>query len=124
MGTMIRYVAALLVAVLLPLQGYAAACAQICAATGNAHGAIAEERGGEADGHCHESPAPAHHDEGGAPDSGVAKCCQAHVFAIDRVVATAGPDQSHPVQAPYVARWSSFIADEPSPPPIAAPTHA
>jgi hypothetical protein len=124
MEPMIRSVAALLVAVLLPLQGYAAACAQICAASGNAHGAVADEVGGEADGHCHESPATAHHDEGGAPETGVAKCCQAHVFAIDRAVATAGPGLSHPIQASFVARWSSFIADEPSPPPIPALTHA
>ena len=67
---------------------------------------------------------PSHPDEDGAPDPGVAKCCQAHVFAIDRAVATTGPGKSHPLQSPFVGRWSSFIADEPSPPPIAALTHA
>ena len=123
---MIRCVSALLVAVLLPIQGYAAACAQICAASGRPHAAVADEGAHEADGHCHETRAgtPAHPDGGDAPDPGVAKCCQAHVFAIDRVTAATGPDKSHPVQARYVARWSSFIADEPSPPPIAAFLHA
>jgi len=126
MAAMIRHVAAVLVAVLLPIQGYAAACAQICAASGKVHASMAHDSAHEADSHCHQEPAeaPAHPGEGDAPNPGVAKCCQAHVFAIDRIAATTGPDKSHPVQVTFVARWSSFIADEPSPPPIAAFTQA
>jgi hypothetical protein len=126
MAAMIRHVAAVLVAVFLPIQGYAAACAQICAASGKAHASMADESAHEADSRCHQAPAetPAHPGEGDAPNPGVAKCCQAHVFAIDHAIATPSLHEPHPVQAPYVARWSNFIADEPSPPPIAAFTHA
>ena len=117
---MIRYLAALLVALLLPVQGYAAACAQICAANGRAHAdmAVDAQEGG---GHCHEAPgeAPPPEDEGDASHPGLGKCCQAHVFVFDRAAAPAGPGNTQSPANPYVARWSSFIADEPLPPPIA-----
>lgn len=126
MDAMIRCVAAFVVAVLLPIQGYAAACAQICAIGGKGHASMTADGAHEDDDHCHQAPAETtpHPEEGDTPSLGLAKCCQAHVFAVDRVVVAAGPDKSHPVQANYVAGWSSFIADEPSPPPIAAFTHA
>ena len=121
---MIRTVAALLVAVLLPIQGFAAACAQICAANGKSHADMAMAETGEAGSHCHEALAdvPPAGDEGDLNHPSLAKCCQAHVFAFGSVVATARSEASLDLVTPYLARWSSFIPDEPSPPPIAFTT--
>ena len=126
MDAMIRCVAAFVVAVLLPIQGHAAACAQICAMGGKAHASMTAEGAHEGDEHCHQAPAETspHPEEGDTPNLGLAKCCQAHVFAVDSVAVATGPDKSPPGRATYVSAWSSFIADEPSPPPIAAFTHA
>ena len=119
---MIRYLAALLVAVLLPIQGYAAACAQICAANGRSHADVAAVDH-EAGGHCHEVPAqPPPEEDADESHVGLAKCCQAHVFAFDGVSAPAGQASGDFPETPYLARWSSFIPDEPSPPPIAFAT--
>jgi hypothetical protein len=118
MTAMLRFVAALLVALLVPLQGYAAACAQICAAAGNGHGGtqapVAAAHEGE--GHCHGEPAGTT-EEPGAPGLG-GKCCQAHVFTVDFSAAISGSAPPLVVEPAFVARWTSFIPDEPSPPPI------
>jgi hypothetical protein len=106
----------LLLAILLPLQGWAAACAQICAR-------VAEERLAammEATAHV-ETPSDdesAMHDHCGKSELGAGKCCQAHVFVAELpAFLTAIPEVSF-VRAYYVARWTNFIPEEPSPPPI------
>ena len=120
---MLRFVAAAMLAILLPVQGYAAACAQICAVTHDA--AQAAMAGGEAgEGHCAEhapKSAPTHGD-GEDKTLGAGKCCQAHVFTVDQPASASRLEQSAHARVTLVARWSSFIPDEPSPPPIAAPT--
>ena len=126
MAAMIRHLAAVLVALLIPIQGYAAACAQICAANGRSHVGMSREVQNAGD-HCHEAPAeapkapdaPQGPEEGDVPGPGLAKCCQAHVFAFDRAAGAAAPDAYRPAPSCFVVRYSSFIADEPSPPPIA-----
>lgn len=116
MSPSLRLFAAFLLAILLPVQGWAAACAQICAR-------VAEERHAammEAMAHD-ESPADdgsAMHDHCGKSELGAGKCCQAHVFVAELpVFATAMPVASF-MRACYVARWTNFIPEEPSPPPI------
>ena len=126
---MIRCVAALLVALLLPVQGFAAACAQICAATRNAQmHAVTAVDGGAAetgDEHCagHGEPRSPHGEDDGST-LGAGKCCQAHVFAVDRPASAQTPESHSAVRNVFVARWSNFIPDEPSPPPIASFTNA
>jgi hypothetical protein len=119
---MVRFLAAALLAVLIPVQGYAAACAQICAVTASVAAA------GEAVEHDHcagQAPerAPGHGD-GEASTLGAGKCCQAHVFTVDLRSPSGSLERAAPPQTAFVARWTSFIADKPSPPPIAAVTIA
>ena len=122
MDRMPRFLAAALLAVLLPVQGYAGACAQICAVAnaGTAPAAMAAD--GDAESHCAQhgpesAPAPA---DGEASVFGAGKCCQAHVFTLDQAPGVVSADKAPPARETLVARWSSFIPDEPSPPPIAA----
>ena len=121
MDAMLRFVAAAMLAVLLPVQGYAAACAQICAVTnGTAPAHQVATVAGE--GHCAEhapKPAPSHGD-GEDQTLGAGKCCQAHVFTVDQPASATSVERETPVRAGLAARWSSFIPDEPSPPPIPA----
>jgi hypothetical protein len=121
----IRLVAALLLAFMLPIQAWAAACAQICARTLEArHAAMMAA----------ESPAPIHQghampatdpvegdtDHCGKSEMGAGKCCQAHVFVVAApalVDAAVVPSFERDL---FVARWTNFIPEEPSPPPIAS----
>jgi hypothetical protein len=114
-----RLAAAMLLVLLLPVQGYAAACAQICAlAEGgrqatvvDATSAAAHESADPA-GHCHDSEPQSH------PGSG--KCCSAHTFLVElaQPIPPAAPEAlAHDA---FVARWTNFIPEEPSPPPIAS----
>jgi hypothetical protein len=111
-----RIVAALLLAILLPLQGWAAACAQICAR-------VAEERHAamvEAMAHV-ETPSEeesAMHDHCGKSELGAGKCCQAHVFVAQLPVFSTAIPVATFVRTRYVALWTSFIPEEPSHPPI------
>lgn len=110
-----RLAAALMLAVMLPLQGWAAACAQICALAQQHHVA----------GHDHSQ---AGIDTGDEPESdhcakshiGAGKCCQAHTFFVqlpEVLVVVSIPSFE---RNPFVSRWASFIPEEPNPPPIAA----
>jgi len=105
-----RVAAALIIALLLPVQGFAAACAQICARTQQAaHAAMLASAGdneaGAAD-HC------------GKTDTGAGKCCKAHAFMIDLPSAAAAATSVFHEHACFVARWTNFIPEAPSPPPI------
>ena len=60
-----------------------------------------------ADSHCGES------------DLGAGECCKAHTFLIDLVVAAIAPTPALLEHTSFVARWTNFIPEEPSPPPIA-----
>jgi len=120
MAPMIRILASVLVAILLPVQGYAAACAQICAAAGKSAGESRVAASDAEAAHCHGDGAaePAGgHEHGSAPHSD-GKCCQAHVFAVDSPAVLAGSPEAGLAPTPLVARWTSFILDPPSPPPI------
>ena len=104
---------ALLLAILLPMQAWASA--QICPRD-TEDGHVAHVASVE-----HDEPSqdvPGTHDQGGKTELGSGKCCQSHVFVV------AFPLTSNVSQPPtferswYVARWTNFIPDEPSPPPI------
>ena len=124
MGAMLRFVAAAMLAVLLPVQGYAAACAQICAATMGSSPAHQATGGGD-EGHCAEhGPQPTSPHGDGEDHPGTGECCQSHVFTVDQPASASRLERETPARATVVARWRSFIPDEPSPPPIAAPTTA
>ncbi len=122
----IRTVAVFLVALLLPLQGAAAACAQICARVAMTQDAAVPNLANDAMHQGHET-APGHreapasgHDHCGQSELGAGKCCQAHVFAVDLPGAAAPAAVRSFERGHFVARWASFIPEEPSPPPIAA----
>ena len=114
-----RFAAVLLLALMLPIQGWAAACAQICARVQHQHAgkAIAANHAGHHD--------PSGGDQTGGDhctksDLGAGKCCQAHVFLVQPqlLAAISAPVLSHDS---FIARWTNFIAVEPNPPPITAP---
>jgi hypothetical protein len=102
-----RSTAALLLILLLPLQGVAAACAQICAY----HHAQAQSQSDEDDSdtdHC------------GKSDIGAGKCCQAHTFIAVPALSFDPVLVSSPEPDRRVMRWTNFIPEEPNPPPIGA----
>ena len=108
-----RAIAALLLALLLPVQGLAAACAQLCFKAQAQHAMAAT---GDADaGHdCHGGTGSG---ESSVPADG--KCCHGHTFIEPPSVAfAASPPAFQPLA--FVARWTSYIPEEPSPPPIAS----
>jgi len=107
-----RVCAYLLLALLLPLQGLAGACAQICAVAN----AAPQEMPASADG--------AGHEDCDKSDIGTGKCCQGHVYLAVQLAsfdAAVTPALDRPALA---QRWVSFIPEEPSPPPIARPDAA
>ena len=106
-----RVIAALLLAVLLPVQGLAAACAQLCLKAQAQHAMAAT--GAEA---VHDCRGSGSGDEGPAPADG--KCCHGHTFNEPPSVAAAVSASSFEPPG-FVARWTSPIPEEPSPPPIA-----
>jgi hypothetical protein len=117
MKASMRWLAALLLMLLLPVQGLAGACAQMCLkAQAVKHGlAAADAASHGSHHHCDESG-----DAGSGSGSGEGQCCHAHSYmmeppAIPTVV-------SLPAFEPlrFVVRWTSFIPEEPSPPPIAS----
>lgn len=104
-----RFVAALWLALILPVQGMAAASAEISLeAQATVHDAVMADAD-ESDGH--------HHcDDSTGPGDG--KCCNGHTFMTEAPGALAAvflPSFEHRL---YVARWTNFIPEEPSPPPI------
>jgi len=110
-----RTLSALLLAILLPVQSWATASMQICPGDGgDEHVAHVAAVG-------HDEPSqsvPGTHDQGSKTDIGPGKCCQSHVFVVAVPLTpkvSAPPTFEHTW---YVARWTNFIPDEPSPPPI------
>jgi len=118
----LRFMAALMLAFMVPVQAGAAACAQVCTAlmlqhqdessmtnehSGNAHASGHDNAGDELmhGHHCDKSDA-------------AGKCCQGHTGMTQRTIAPS--IVSIPAFEPYffVARWTNFIPEEPSPPPI------
>ena len=123
-----RFFAAALLALMLPVQGWAAACAQICAQGQQRHENAPVDHA--AMGHAEHG---AHHDaslEQDADDSGdshcgsgvlgAGKCCQAHTFLVDVTVHAIAGIPEHFTPDPGVARWISFIPEQPDHPPIRA----
>jgi hypothetical protein len=110
-----RWAAAFVLMFLLPVQGLAATCAQICAKAQASQHALsaAEDPAGH---HCHDS-GDGRDDGVSVPDS---KCCHAHAFMVEPPAVTAGVAPPSFQALPFVARWTSFIPEEPSPPPIAS----
>jgi hypothetical protein len=112
---LLRLFAATLLALMLPVQGFAAACAQICAAVEQQRHAqmmatMADGAEGEQGaGHCGESST-----------QGAGKCCKAHSFLIDLPIVAIDALPSFQEATCFVAHWTSFFPEEPSPPPIPA----
>ena len=108
-----RLFATFLLALLLPVQGWAAACAQICALANQAEraemmAALDGETGShEASDHCANS------------ETGAGKCCNAHVFLINVAVPAIEGCAAHEQFDAAVAHWVSFISETPYHPPIA-----
>jgi len=107
----LSWYAAMLLVLLVPVQAMAAACAQICAKAQFAQHA-ATQMGG-AGHHCDQTDGTG---DAPVPDG---KCCHAHTFMTEppSTAAVAEPPAFEPLR--FVARWRSFIPEEPSPPPIA-----
>ena|SRR5687767_10124018 len=114
-----RWLAAFLLMLLLPIQGLAAACAQVCMKAQAAALMAAPSQGdGEPAHDCHGS---ANHDGQGVPGvPGEGKCCHAHTVMAPPQVAVIDVPPPVPHPPHFVARWTSFIPEEPSPPPIAS----
>lgn len=121
-----RWLAATLLALMLPVQGWAAACAQICAQAQQSRGDMAAEHAAMAHaGHGTEHNASLAQDVDGSDLShcgssalGAGKCCQAHTFLIDVTVLVVTATPEHFMPDAGVARWVSFIPDSPYHPPI------
>ena len=115
MGRAPRLFALLLLAVMLPVQASAAACAQICEQMRPAGDAAPVM-----DHAAHDTTSAPEHEHCHDNDLGAGKCCQFHTFMF------AAPDFIGVAKIPavkpnaFIARWTSFIPEEPSPPPIAA----
>src|SRR5881394_1958459 len=79
-----RIAAALLLVLMLPVQGWAAACAQICARVDAVHRAAVMMQA--PDRHAQRDAAPAgdapNHEHCGDSEMGAGKCCQGHTFVI------------------------------------------
>jgi hypothetical protein len=114
MKRLARRLAPFLLALLLPVQGLAAACAQICL---EAHAQAMAQAASDAGEDCHGSAGG----EAGSPTAD-GKCCHGHTFMMQPPVdAFTGALPAIPPLA-FVTRWTSFIPEEPSPPPIASAT--
>ena len=120
-----RWFAATLLALMLPVQGWAAACAQICAQAQQSRGDMAAEHAAMGHASHEEHDASLAQDADGAGLShcgssalGAGKCCQAHTFLIDVTVLEVAGIHEHFAPESGVARWVSFIPDSPYHPPI------
>ena len=122
MRSALRLAAAVLLAILLPVQGAAAACAQVCVMTAIDRQASAAEAGSAHDIHSHE--VASHHDGAGHGDHcgksemAAEECCQAHTLMAEFAVVPAVVSLPSFERSWFVARWTNFIPEEPSPPPI------
>jgi hypothetical protein len=99
---------------LLPVQGLAAACAQLCvkaqAAKLLAVASVATDTtDGDEHAHC-----------GNPGGSGESNCCHAHTYVGVPRFALAVPEIPAFEPRRFVARWTSFFPEAPSPPPIAS----
>ena len=116
MKPLLRAIAILVLMVALPVQASAAACAQICAlAAGQAPAEEPHHASGSAD---HSAPGAGGTHEGCGKSEAPGKCCQCHVFVVELTHSTPTPPLVCLVGSAFVARWTSFIPEEPSPPPI------
>lgn len=107
----VRAIAVSLLLLLVPVQGVAAACAQLCVKATHEHTMTADPVQPGASHHC-DDPADA-----GEPGG---HCCHAQAFMMEPPLASAivVPQSLEPSR--FIARWTSFIPEEPSPPPILA----
>ena len=122
MSPVLRFAAALMLAFLVPVQAGAAACAQICAQAMVEHQnapTLAQDEPGHAHANAQDGSSDdlmhGHHcDKSDSPG----KCCQGHTVMTQRTM----PAVMIPVPAlereRFVARWTNFLPEEPSPPPI------
>ena len=119
-----RTAAVLLLGLMLPLQGWAAACAQICALASASRDAVMIQNAA-----LHHADAPQQapgsapedsSDHCGKSEMGAGKCCQAHIYLTQPC--STSPSVSIPSfeRHQLLPRWTSFISEEPTPPPIAS----
>ena len=109
---MIRLLAILVLALAVPLQAGAAACVHLCTfASGDSHAVHHDAAGHDAD--------PGHHCD--KPDAS-GKCCQGHGAVVQDALRVPSVRVGAFDRAAFVARWASFIPEEPSPPPIVSTT--
>ena len=117
MSRRIRLLAVALLAFVLPMQGAAAACAQICAKAAEQRDAAAQ-----AEMHLHEDAPADHGDLDGnhcaKSEIGAGKCCQSHSATPTSAAPLIGAPAAAFERTSFVARWTNFIPEDPSPPPI------
>ena len=118
---MLRILAALTLALVVPVQAAAAACPDACATGQLGHhdaavGDEAPQQSAANDAGIVDEAKHAHHgDASGAPG----KCCQGHSVMAHACVQPAVVSVPGFEGAAFVARWTNFIPEEASPPPIA-----
>jgi hypothetical protein len=119
----IRPIIACLLALALPLQAAAFTMAKVGgphepAIAAMAHSHAHTHAGGHA-GHAHPAvPADPCDDE---TNTGILKCCHTPIAWLDTSSLVIDPASSSFPRHSFVAQWTSFIPDEPSPPPITDP---
>ena len=124
MNPLARTAAVFLLALMLPIQGWAAACAQICALASAGHDGVMIHDAVPHDAHAQSAAPEAMPGEGldhcGKSELGAGKCCQAHTYLAK--APTVFPHVSIPSfeRHRFVSRWTSFVSEEPTPPPIAS----
>ena len=122
MRSAFRLAAAVLLAILLPVQGAAAACAQLCALASFDRNGVAAEVQPVHDTHSHAAShhdgTDSHADHCGKSGMAAEKCCQAHTLMAELALVPAAVSPPSFERSWFVARWTNFIPEEPSPPPI------
>ena len=122
MSRPLRLFVALLLALAVPVQGAAAASMAIWMQA-PAKVVVSDHADmGSGEHATHAMPADDGHEQGhcGPGEMPSGKCCQAHAYVVQSPSGAIRGEPQGFDPAPAVARWTNFIPEEPSPPPIRA----
>lgn len=121
MSPALRFIAALMLAFMVPVQAGAAACAQICTSVMlEQHEAVDEQAVHAHDAEPGDAGADLMHEHHCDKSDAAGKCCQGHAGMTQRTIAASIVSIPAFERSFFVARWTNFIPEEPSPPPIAS----
>jgi len=115
---MMRLLAILILAFAVPLQAGAAACAHLCPSAPPGHADASHEATGNAHAMHDAAADDSHHGHHCDKPDASSKCCQGHGVMAHTAVQLPSVVASAVDRETFVARWASFIPEEPSPPPI------